>query len=103
MPSCVKHITYFGLYGRASALKLQLSHSMREFGETIVENKDWPAMKPKYGGLPFVTLDDNSDLTESVPISRMIALELGQYPEDPLQGYENDRILNIFYDLLNAS
>ena len=32
----------------------------------------------------------------------MIALENGQYPEDPLQGYENDRLMNIYYDLFNA-
>jgi len=32
----------------------------------------------------------------------MIAIENGQYPEDPLQGYENDRLMNIFYDLFNA-
>ena len=59
-------------------------------------------MKANYGGLPFVTMADGAELTEAMPISRMIALENGQYPEDQLQGYENDRLCNIYYDLFNA-
>jgi hypothetical protein len=56
-------------------------------------------MKANYGGLPFVTMADGAELTEAMPISRMIALENGQYPEDQLQGYENDRLCNLYYDL----
>ena len=102
MPSSVKKVTYFPLYGRASALKMQLSHAGCEFEDCFIEMKDWPAAKPKYGGLPFVDMEDGSWLGESVPVSRMIALENGQYPEDPLQGYENDRIMNLMCDIFNG-
>ena len=52
--------------------------------------------------MPIATLDDGTEIQETMPISRMIACELGQYPEDPLLGYENDRLMNIYYDLFNA-
>ena len=102
MPSDVRKITYFALHGRRSALLFQLAHAGCEFEVVDVKNEDWPAMKPKYGGMPFVTMADGSELTEAMPISRMIALENGQYPDDPLQGYENDRLCNIYYDLFAA-
>jgi glutathione S-transferase len=59
-------------------------------------------MKAQYGSMPIATLQDGTEIQETMPISRMVAIELGQYPEDPLQGYENDRLMNIYYDLFNA-
>ena len=49
--------------------------------------------------MPFATLESGETIVEAVPISRMIAVEQGQYPEDALQGYENDRIMNLYYDI----
>lgn len=102
MPSEVTSITYFGLHGRRSAILFQLAHAGVEVEINSLTMEQWAPLKPKYGGLPFVVLKDGTELTEAQPISRMIALENGQYPTDPLQGYENDRIMNIYYDLFNA-
>ena len=102
MPSDVKKLTYFGLHGRRSALLFQLAHANCEVELRHVTMEEWPAMKPQYGGMPFATMADGSELGEAMPLSRMIALENGQYPEDPLQGYENDRLCNIYYDLFNG-
>ena len=102
MPSDVKKLTYFGMHGRRSALCFQLAHGNCEFELRNVSFEEWAGMKAQYGGLPFATMADGSELGEAMPISRMIAIENGQYPEDPLQGYENDRLCNIYYDLLNG-
>lgn len=93
---------YFPFYGRASAMKFQLKHAGKSFEEDNVEMKDWPARKAALGGggLPVFFIRDHK-LVESVPISRCIAIRYKQYPDDPLQGYENDRLMNIFYETLN--
>ena len=102
MPSKVTKLTYFGLYGRVSAVKFQLKHGGCNFETRDVSSEEWGGMKAQYGSMPIAQLDDGTEIQETMPISRMIAIELGQYPEDPLQGYENDRLMNIYYDLFNA-
>jgi len=102
MPSDVKKLTYFGLHGRRSALCFQLAHAGCEFELRHVDQEEWKGMKAQYGGMPFATMADGSEIGEAMPLSRMIAIENGQYPEDPLQGYENDRLCNIYYDLFAA-
>jgi glutathione S-transferase len=102
MPSDVRKLTYFPFHGRRSALLFQLAHGGCEVELQNLSFEEWGALKPKYGGLPFATMADGAELIEAMPISRMIAVENGQYPEDPLQGYECDRLMNIYYDLFNA-
>ena len=58
-------------------------------------------MKPKYGGLPFATMADGMELTEAMHLSRMIAYECGHYPDEGIMVYENERLMNIYYDLFN--
>ena len=84
MPSSVRKLTYFSFHGRRSALCFQLAHANCDFEMRNVTGDEWKEMKPKYGGLPFATLADGSEIGEAMPLSRMIAKETGQYPEDPL-------------------
>ena len=79
-----------------------MKHAGKSFEEDNVEMKDWPDRKKALGGggLPVFFIKSHK-LTESVPISRCIAIRYNQYPTDPLIGYENDRLMNIFYDALN--
>jgi hypothetical protein len=65
MPSEVKSICYFNLHGRRSAILYQLAHAGCEPEIKSITMEEWPALKPKYGGLPFVTLNDGQELTEA--------------------------------------
>ena len=76
MPSSVvKKLSYYGLYGRVSALHFQLAHAGVEFEIEAIETKDWPALKPTKKDMPFATLESGESIVEAQPISRMIAVE----------------------------
>ena len=73
-------LTYFPLYGRCSAILLQLAYAKADFEKKQITVEEWgnPATskKPEYGGLPVLHIGGEL-FTESVPISRMIAIKHG--------------------------
>ena len=77
MPSSVTKLTYFGLYGRVSAVKFQLKHGGCDFETRDVAMDEWKGMKAQYGSMPIAQLQDGTEIQETMPISRMIAIELG--------------------------
>ena len=59
--------------------------------------KDWPGRKQKdFGGagLPIVTLADKTQMAESMVTSIYFAKKFGQYPADPLEAHESERVLS---------
>ena len=71
-------VYYFEVYhGRASAIKCQLAHAKADWEDVGVSKAQWPVLKPRFGSLPVVKLEDGAILKESIPISRYLATQLG--------------------------
>ena len=88
-------ITYFGLHGRASAMRFMLALSKADWENCVVTGEQWKELKPKYGGLPVVHLAGSETwLDESVPTSRYIAKRVGYYPEDATVAWRTDVVVD---------
>jgi hypothetical protein len=80
-------ISYFKLYGRASALHFQFEHAGQPYYDEQFSFEEWPARKMSHfggSGLPVVTFADKTQMNESLPLSIFFAKKFGQYPSDPL-------------------
>lgn len=92
-------LLYFDLRGRAEMIRLALHAGGISFEDVRFARAEWPEIKPTTprGSTPVLTLDDGTQVTESVAILRY-AGKLGTprlYPEDPVAALRVDEMVDI--------
>ena len=87
---------YFGVYARAEAMRMLLSHANADWENVMVGMEEWPALKPSMPGgvMPCLELADGTKMGQSVSILRFLGAKHGYYPKDPKQAYEVDMLLD---------
>ena len=99
----VIRLYYFPVYGRASPLKFMLSYA-----NVPHENVDisFPkffvgGVKKRFGSMPVIERSDGTFMKETPPMARYIARHNGLYPEDPIEAWRNDWIVEKFQPVIN--
>lgn len=92
-------LLYFDLRGRAEMIRLALHAGGVSFEDVRFARTEWPEIKPTTprGSTPVLTLDDGTQVTESIAILRY-AGKLGTprlYPEDPVVALRVDEMVDI--------
>ena len=98
-PSPICKITYFGVYGRAEASRMCMWKAGMKYEDCRVEFKDWPALKPKteFGSMPFATLEDGTEIGQSIPMQNFIACCTNLMPTDPEKKYCGEKAFEYVY------
>ena len=54
-------VYYFeSMHGRASAIKCQLAHAGADWEDVGVSKAQWPVLKPRFGQMPCVKMEDGT-------------------------------------------
>ena len=90
-------LEYFGLHGRAQMIRMALHYCNVEFEDVLYNFQEWGQKKAtgnyEYGQLPVLTLDDGTQLSQSVAILRYVgAAHKGRNGERLYPGNENPEI-----------
>jgi len=95
-------LTYFNLNGRAEAIRLAFAVGGIDFEDERIEQKDWPALKPKtpLGTMPILDVDGKL-ICESNSVLRFVGQLAGIYPSDPWISAKTDEIADACEDLAN--
>lgn len=96
-------LSYFGIRGRAEAIRLALFVTETPFEDNRVAKKDWPALKPKtpYGSLPLLQIDSETG-AQSQSLLRYVGKVTGLYPSDALAALRVDEVLDALSELGGA-
>jgi len=100
-------LTYFPIEAAAEKVRLALVMTDTPFEDVRVPFPEWPALKPttKYGQMPFLTLDDGTEMFQSFALLKYVAKMYGDdslYPQDPKKLYEVEETLGLSDDLARA-
>ena len=97
--SAIKSITYFGLYGRAETSRMCLWKAGVKHEDCKIEFKDWPALKPttEFGSMPFVTLEDGTQIGQSIPMQNYVAARCNLMPTDPSKRYCGEKCFEFIW------
>ncbi|KAF0976908.1 hypothetical protein FDP41_004203 [Naegleria fowleri] len=96
-------IVYFPAAGRAELLKLIAEYGGLEYKYTGVPRQDeWPKLKPntRYGQLPYLKVNDDVDIYQTIAIARYLAQETKLYPEDRLKATLSEEYILAISDVL---
>jgi len=97
-------LTYFGLPGRAEAIRATLVVAQEEFDDVRIAFAQWPELKPKtrWGSLPMLELEDGTLICQARNILRYIGRMTGYYPfHDPQRACKVDEILDVWEDVIS--
>jgi glutathione S-transferase len=107
MPAGKIKIEYFGLRGRAEAMKMMLAYAGDDFEEVTISYDDWPGLKADkekypFGGLPMAECGGKR-YGQTRAILRMIGSTYGFYDrEDALSCYQCDALMDCHGDMCDA-
>ncbi|KAL9651974.1 hypothetical protein ABK040_000317 [Willaertia magna] len=100
----VYEIVYFNAPGRAEILKLIAETGSVPYVFKGINKEEWPQHKPnaKYGQVPFLKVNDNFTLYQTIAIARFLAQEGGLYPTtDKIQAAESEEYVACVEELLS--
>lgn len=94
-------LTYFGIPGRAEAIRLALAVGGVDFEDKRVPFPAWGQVKPTtpWGTVPVLELADGSELAQARSILRFVGKHTGLYPADPLAAQRVDELMDALEDL----
>lgn len=94
---------YFGIAGRAGAIRLMFNLSKTSFEDVTVSFEEWPEMKAKapFGQMPWLELDDGTTLAQQVAIEDYVAKLTGFYPSDPWVCARGDEVRALVLELFD--
>jgi glutathione S-transferase len=94
-------LSYFGIPGRAEAIRLALTIGKIEFTDNRIDFPSWKELKPKtpWGSLPVMTLADGTDIAQSRTILRLAGKEAGLYPVDIVAAAKVDELVDTAEDI----
>ena len=94
-------LTYFGIPGRAEAIRLALAVGGVDFEDARVAFPAWPKVKPAtpWGAVPVLELADGSELAQARSILRFVGRHTGLYPADPRAAQRVDELMDALEDL----
>ena len=97
-------LSYFDVGGRAEPMRLLCAHAKVEFEDRRLTFEEFGALKAegKVDKLPLWTLDDGTVLNQSQSILRLLGSQNGYYPDDVMNRYYCDNVLDAVGDLLAA-
>lgn len=97
-------LVYFDGPGRAEAARICLFMAKKDFKDTRFGFKDWPSIKPTtpLGSVPILKVD-GVDHVQSVAMTRYAGRLAGWYPEDPLEAFVCDEIMDTFNELASKA
>ncbi|CDW83996.1 glutathione s-transferase [Stylonychia lemnae] len=94
---------YFEMYGRAEPSRMLLSHAGVEYEDVYTSHEEFQKIKGKddrfeFDALPVLELDGEY-YAESLSILRLLGKLYGYYPEDPIDAWKVDSMIDLNYDL----
>ena len=94
-------LTYFGIPGRAEAIRLALALGGVDFEDERVPFPAWGKVKPStpWGTVPVLELADGSKLAQARSVLRFVGRHVGLYPADPLAAQRVDELMDALEDL----
>lgn len=100
-PLVGSRLVYFGIPGRAEAIRLALAIGGVEFEDKRVPFPAWGKLKPNtpWGTVPVLELADGSKLAQARSILRFVGKYTGLYPADPLAAQRVDELMDALEDL----
>eukprot|EP00806_Schmidingerella_arcuata_P002018 Macronucleus_2825.p2 GENE.Macronucleus_2825~~Macronucleus_2825.p2 ORF type:complete len:218 (+),score=74.43 Macronucleus_2825:1-654(+) len=97
-------LTYFGLQGRAEAIRSMLAHGNVDYEDCRVEQDKAAEMKESgespLGSLP-IWQEDGFTVCQSNAILRMMGIRHGYYTTDPTIAYQIDSLCDLQEDIVN--
>ena len=92
-------LIYFDLNARASFIRALLFHAKVEFEDVRISFEEFyggkkEELKPEFGQLPLLVLDDGTVLSQSYSIARYLGKTYGYYPEDASEAYLVDNAVD---------
>ncbi|KAL9651998.1 hypothetical protein ABK040_000339 [Willaertia magna] len=98
----VYEIVYFNSPGRAELLKLIAETGSVPYTFKGINKEEWPQHKPnaRYGQVPFLKVNENFTLYQTLAIARFLAQEGGLYPTDKLQAATSEEYVTSLEELL---
>ncbi|KAL9646588.1 hypothetical protein ABK040_016378 [Willaertia magna] len=99
----VYEIVYFDAFpGKAEVLKLIAETGSVPYVFKGINKEEWPQHKPnaRYGQLPFLNVNENFTLYQTIAIARFLAQEGGLYPTDKLQAATSEEYVTSLEELL---
>ncbi|KAL2916775.1 hypothetical protein HK105_203554 [Polyrhizophydium stewartii] len=97
-------LTYFGIPGRADAIRLTFAVGGVLFENHIVSESEWAALKPSmpFGQVPLLTVDGTTQFAQSTTILRFAGQVAGLYPTDDLvKAALIDQLVMHIYDMIS--
>ncbi|KAG2387764.1 hypothetical protein C9374_001358 [Naegleria lovaniensis] len=101
----VYEIVYFNSQGRADYLKLIAEVANIPYKFVGISGKEeWPAHKPqtRYGQLPYLKIDDQEKLYQTIAIARYLAQEGGLYPTDRKEALLTEEFVSALEDIFQG-
>ena len=93
---------YFDLYVRGEPIRMLLDQAGVEWEDKRVGFPEWPNLKPTMpnGQVPALEMEDGTKLGESMAILRLLAMKHGFYPEDPMEAFRCDEMMDAYNDVI---
>lgn len=97
-------LVYFGIPGRAEAIRLALAIGGVEFEDERIPFPAWGKVKhtTPWGTVPVLELADGSRLAQARSVLRFVGKHTGLYPGDPLVAQRVDELMDALEDLGEA-
>ena len=97
---------YFDVYGRAEAIRMALTKAGVAFEDKRITGEDFTKLKAEnpdfaeFGQMPVLE-KDGKFYSQSTAILRMVCLENGFYPKDPVDSWKVESMNDSFVDVMN--
>mmetsp|Transcript_46590 Transcript_46590/g.150284 ORF Transcript_46590/g.150284 Transcript_46590/m.150284 type:complete len:282 (-) Transcript_46590:95-940(-) len=94
-------LSYFGIPGRAEAIRLSLAIGGVDFEDKRIPFPEWGKVKhtTPWATAPVLELADGSELAQARSILRFVGRHAGLYPADPLAAQRADELMDALEDL----
>ena len=93
---------YFDIFGRAEPIRILLTHSKSEWQDVRFDYKTFSELKAQdlfeFDQVPMLEMDGEK-FSQSYSILRLLGRKYGYYPEDSIQAYKVDSVLQAGADL----
>jgi hypothetical protein len=93
--SKVGTLVYFDIDGRASPLRMLLSHAKVKWEDDRIKGADWGIRKSEMlGGSVPNWIEGNVRMNETESLLRYFGMKWGYYPKDELEAWKADSIVS---------